>query len=134
VSFIHNIFRYVASWLPLPVNHHSSLADFSAALGYEDLEMGVWFGIQTMGTQAVCAKELDVFNNRVKRIYSLWIRNQGSYSEVVSHLRREVSEAITAKDTSRIESAVDLMAFAECVAVAQTPGAYKYLIDTKKWK
>jgi len=126
------MFRYVASWLPLPVNYHIPLADFSTALGYKDLEPGICFGIQRMGTQAVCARELDVFNDRVKRIYRLWKTNQRSYSEMVSNLTRELSEAITAKDTSRIESAVDLMAFAECVALAQTPGAYNYLIDEEK--
>ena len=129
-SFIDTTFNYLGDWLPL--DHHSSIINFSSALGYEDLEMGMCFGIQRMGTQAVCAKELDVFNNRVKRIYSLWIRNLGSYSRVVSHLRREISEAITQKDTSRIESAVDLLAFAECAAVAQTSEAFSYLIDEVK--
>jgi ankyrin repeat protein len=85
-----------------------------------------------MGTQAVCTKEMDVFNERIKRIYSLWIEHLGSYSRMVSDLRRELSEAVTEKEASRIESAVDLMAFAECVAVAQKSDEYSYLIDQEK--
>lgn len=133
-SMIERAFKYFVDCIPVNGQRHSSLIGFTSALGYHNLEKGVCFGVQRMGTQAVCSREMDVFNRRVERIYDLGIKNVGSYTRVISDLRNELSEGIIKKDASQIESAVDLLAFGEGIAVVQDPQSFRCLLDEEKMR
>jgi len=130
ISLISRAFNYLID--TLPINHHLSLINFSTALGHHNLKEGICMGVERMGIQAVCSGEMIPFNERVRRISRLWIKNFGSYPRVVSGLRRELSEGIIEKDISKIQSVVDLLAFADGIALAQNTDTYRCLIDEEK--